>query len=93
MIAFPGRRSVELKAATASSRVETVPMFVRSRPSRTRWTISLSWARSRQLCQPVHVRFALKRLGCYDKLAANSLALHRARINTAVGFALLSPRP
>jgi hypothetical protein len=25
---------------------ETSPMFVRSRPSRTRWTISLSWARS-----------------------------------------------
>ena len=46
MIVFPGRRSVGLKAATASSRVETVPMFVRSRPSRTRWTISLSWARS-----------------------------------------------
>jgi len=23
-----------------------LPMFVRSRPSRTRWTISLSWARS-----------------------------------------------
>ncbi|HEY1430970.1 MAG TPA: hypothetical protein VGF39_04975, partial [Stellaceae bacterium] len=35
-----------LKAATASSRVETLPMFVCSRPSRTRWTISLSWARS-----------------------------------------------
>src|SRR5205814_3618926 len=38
MIVFPGRRSVGLKAATAPSRVETVPMFVRSRPSRTRWT-------------------------------------------------------
>jgi hypothetical protein len=36
MIVFPGRRSVGLKAATASSRVATVPMFVRSRPSRTR---------------------------------------------------------
>src|SRR5438309_6663313 len=46
MIVFPGRRSVELRAATAPSRVETVPMFVRSRPSRTRWTISPSWARS-----------------------------------------------
>ena len=31
--------SVGFKAATASSRVETLPMFVRSRPSRTRWTI------------------------------------------------------
>src|SRR6266567_456522 len=46
MIVFPLRRSVRLKAATASSRVETLPMFVRSRPSRTRRTISLSWARS-----------------------------------------------
>ena len=44
MIVFPARRSVGLKAATASSRVETLPMFVRSRPSRTRRTISLSWA-------------------------------------------------
>src|SRR5436190_5182354 len=46
MIVFPLRRSVELKAATAASRVETLPMFVRSRPSRARRTISLSWARS-----------------------------------------------
>jgi len=29
MTVFPERRSVELKAATASSRVETLPMFVR----------------------------------------------------------------
>src|SRR5215472_6520147 len=46
MTVFPARRSVALKVATASSRAETFPMFVRSRPSRTRWTISLSWARS-----------------------------------------------
>src|SRR4051794_10877960 len=46
MIVFPLRRSVRLKAATASSRVAMLPMFVRSRPSRTRRTISLSWARS-----------------------------------------------
>ena len=46
MTVFPARRSVALKVATASSRAETLPMFVRSRPSRTRWTISLSWARS-----------------------------------------------
>src|SRR5438874_12841880 len=46
MIVFPLRRSVALKAATASSRVETLPMFVRSRPSRTRWTTSPNWARS-----------------------------------------------
>src|SRR5689334_6183870 len=42
MIVFPLTRVVGLKAATASARVETVPMFVRSRPSRTRWTISVS---------------------------------------------------
>jgi hypothetical protein len=35
MIVFPLRRSVGFKAATASSRVETFPMFVRSRPSRS----------------------------------------------------------
>src|SRR5262249_59908431 len=46
MIVFPARRAVALKVATASSRAETLPMFVRNRPSRTRWTISLSWARS-----------------------------------------------
>src|ERR671919_112637 len=46
MIVFPLIRSVGLKAATASSRVAIWPMFVRSRPSRTRWAISLSWARS-----------------------------------------------
>src|SRR6266480_2487506 len=45
MIVFPLRR-VWLKAATASSRAATLPMFVRSRPSRTRWTTSLNWARS-----------------------------------------------
>jgi hypothetical protein len=46
MIVCPLIRSVGLKAATASSRDATLPMFVRSRPSRTRWTISPSWARS-----------------------------------------------
>src|SRR5712672_2345035 len=46
MIVFPLIRLVGLKAATASPRVAMLPMFVRSRPSRTRWTISLSWARS-----------------------------------------------
>ena len=35
MTVFPARRSVALKVATASSRAETLPMFVRSRPSRT----------------------------------------------------------
>ena len=42
MIVFPLIRSVGLKAATASSRVATLPMFVRSRPSRTRRAISPS---------------------------------------------------
>ncbi len=42
MMVFPLRRSVGLKAATASSRGDTLPMFVRSRPPRTRWTISLT---------------------------------------------------
>src|SRR6266850_1985307 len=46
MIVFPLIRSVGLKAATASSRAATLPMFVRSRPTRTRWTSSLNWARS-----------------------------------------------
>src|SRR6187431_853981 len=46
MIVFPVTRSVGLRAATASSRVATLPMFVRSRPSRTRWTTSPNWARS-----------------------------------------------
>src|SRR5436309_12355 len=46
MIVFPVTRSVGLRPATASSRVATLPMFVRSRPSRSRWTTSPSWARS-----------------------------------------------
>ena len=46
MIVLPLTRLVGLKAATASSRVATMPMFVRTRPSRARRTISLSWARS-----------------------------------------------
>src|SRR5437763_16923020 len=37
MTVFPERRSVRLKAATALSRVAMLPMFVRGRPSRTRW--------------------------------------------------------
>jgi hypothetical protein len=45
MIVFPLIRSVRLKAATASSRAATLPMFVRRRPFRTRWTSSLNWAR------------------------------------------------
>ena len=48
MIVFPLIRSVGLKAATASSRVETLPMFVRSGPSRTRRIISLSYGAALQ---------------------------------------------
>ena len=43
MIVFPVRRSVGLRAATASSRVATVPMFIRSRPSRTRSVHRSGW--------------------------------------------------
>jgi hypothetical protein len=46
LIVFPLIRPVRLKAATASSRAATLPMFVRRRPFRTRWTSSLNWARS-----------------------------------------------
>src|SRR5215469_3046688 len=46
MIVFPVIRSVELKAATASSRAATLPMFVRRRPFWARRTTSLNWARS-----------------------------------------------
>jgi hypothetical protein len=42
MTVLPLRRSVGLSAGTASSRVATVPMCVRRRPSRTRSTISTS---------------------------------------------------
>jgi hypothetical protein len=50
MIVFPLMRSVRLDAATASSRVVTLPMFVRSRPSRTR-RIELT-----QLCLIIQLR-------------------------------------
>ena len=46
MIVFPVRRSVVLKAATATSRVATVPMFVRSRRPAPAGTTSLNGARS-----------------------------------------------
>src|SRR5215472_6722856 len=42
MIVFPLRRSVGFKAATASSRVETLRMFVRSRRVRRHLTLSLN---------------------------------------------------
>jgi hypothetical protein len=42
MRVFPGTRSVELSAATASSSGTTLPMWGRSRPSRTRRAISVS---------------------------------------------------
>src|SRR4051794_17651113 len=46
MMVFPLIRLVGFRAATASSMLAMLPMFVRSRPSRTRWTISPSWPRS-----------------------------------------------
>lgn len=46
MIVFPLIRLVGLKTAMASSRVVMLPMFVRNRPYRTRWTILVSLARS-----------------------------------------------
>ena len=58
MIVFPLRRSVELKVATASSRDAMVPMFVRSRPSRTRCTISPSWSRSASTTKSIARPFA-----------------------------------
>ena len=39
MIVLPATRSVGFSAATASSSLATLPIKVRSRPSRTRWTI------------------------------------------------------
>lgn len=49
MTAFLWIPSFALKVATALSRVATLPMFVRSRPSRTRCTISFNWARYRTI--------------------------------------------
>jgi hypothetical protein len=46
MIVFPLSRSVGLKAATASSRGAMVADVRPQASVRTRWTISLSWARS-----------------------------------------------
>src|SRR5437660_1767638 len=46
IIGFPVTRPDGLRAKTASSSFATLPMFLRSRPSRTRWTISPSWPRS-----------------------------------------------
>jgi hypothetical protein len=41
-----------------------VPRFVRSRPSRTRWTISVSWARSDFSSVTRSAQGAAKRFGC-----------------------------
>src|SRR4051812_10175586 len=66
MTVFPARRSVAFKAATASSSVETLPMFVRSCPSRTRWTISLSCARSDSTTKSTAKPFAGRASGWAD---------------------------
>ena len=82
MIVFPGRRTVGLKAATASSRVETVPMLVRNLPSRTRWTISPSCPRSDSTTKSIAAQLAISsktvdnhRARIYEKLHVDSPAL------------------
>src|SRR5499427_6683706 len=88
MIVFPSRRSVRLNAATASSRVETLPMFVRSRPSRTRWTSSLNWARSgtttKSIVRPPEGRASVG--------PAMVTSVPPARITPADRFAMSPPR-
>ena len=88
MIVFPLRRSVELKAATASSRVETLPMFVRSRPSRARRTISLSWARSGTTTKST-VRPSAGRASVGPAMVTS---VPPARITRADRFAMSPPR-
>lgn len=62
MIVFPLIRLVGLKAAMASSRGVMLPMFVRDRPSRTRWTISVSLARSGTRTRSIAAVHAVARL-------------------------------
>ena len=54
MIVFPVIRSVRLKAATAPSRVETLPMFVRSRPSHQRIRSAMAFS-----CEPMSIRCSI----------------------------------
>ena len=73
MIVFPLLRLVGLKAATASSRVETLPMFVRSRPSRTRRTIHpVGHDRTRQRSRPPNRRRAAPRAARRNKHPCSS---------------------
>src|SRR5215510_1798985 len=88
MIVFPLRRSVRLKAATASSRLETLPMFVRSRPSRTRWTSSLNWARSGTTTKSI-VRPPEGRASVGPSMVTS---VPPARITPADRFAMSPPR-
>src|SRR5215471_17854613 len=88
MIVFPLIRSVGLKAATASSRVETLPMFVRSRPSRNRWTSSLNWARSGTTTKSI-VRPPVGRASVGPAMVTS---VPPARITPADRFAMSPPR-
>src|SRR5262247_1135125 len=88
MIVFPLRRSVGLKAATASSRVETLPIFVRSRPFRARWTTSLNWARSGTTTKSI-VRPSAGRASVGPVMVTS---VPPARITPADRFAMSPPR-
>lgn len=80
MIVFPLTRSVGLKAATASSRVAILPMFVRSRSSRTRWAISLSWGdRTRQRSRPPGCRAVRRRSPAFLRLEQDPRTASRCR--------------
>jgi hypothetical protein len=60
--------SIEGQSTNTSSRVAMLPTFVRSRPSRTRWTMSLKWARSdsttRSIARPSAGRASRRRVRC-----------------------------
>ena len=75
MIVFPLRRPVGLRAATASSRVATVPMFVRSRPSRTRCQAVLPAMKDRPYGRIVAVASTAGLKG-YAYVSAYSAAKH-----------------
>jgi hypothetical protein len=78
MIVFPLRRSVGFRAATAASRVETLPILVRNRPSLTRWTISLSWARSGSTKKSTAIPLAGRAsAGSMKRLASKEMAAQR----------------
>src|SRR6185437_14513786 len=87
MIVFPLRRAIGLRAATPSSRGETLPMFGRSRPSRTRFTISPSWARSDSTTKSI----ARPSLGRASGGPTTDTSLPPARIRPADRFPMSPP--